>query len=83
MFILSLIILSCFVNITGYFISIYLITKYKVEENYPKCTKIIRYFEKSSILFIIIEILLCIFCLILIIILNLGILSVFILKNKK
>jgi hypothetical protein len=76
--ILSLIILFCFINITGYFISIYLITKYNVEEKYPKYCKLIRYFEKSRILFVIIEILLCLFCLIIIILLNLGILGIFI-----
>lgn len=76
--ILSLIILFCFINITGYFISIYLLTKYNVEEKYPKYLKIIRYFEKSRIFFVIIEIFLCLFCLITIIILNLGILGIFI-----
>nr|UEK25983.1 hypothetical protein [Mutinus fleischeri] len=67
MLILSLIILGCFINIIGYFISIYLITKYKVEEIYPRYSKIIRYFYKSSIFFVIIERLLCILFLILII----------------
>ena len=78
MFILSLIILSCFINITGYFISIYLITKYKIEDKYPKFTKIIKYFEKSSIFFVTIEILICLVCLITIILLNLNILRMFI-----
>ena len=50
--ILSLIILFCFVNIIGYFISIYLINKYNVEERYPKYSKLIRYFEKSRIFFV-------------------------------
>nr|YP_010697737.1 hypothetical protein P1R16_mgp02 [Porodaedalea niemelaei]WCF76633.1 hypothetical protein [Porodaedalea niemelaei] len=76
--ILALIILFCFINITGYFISIYLINKYNVESKYPKYYKIIRYFEQSRILFVTIEIFLCLFCLILIIILNLGILGIFI-----
>nr|YP_009912200.1 hypothetical protein [Dictyophora indusiata]QLD96637.1 hypothetical protein [Dictyophora indusiata] len=61
--ILSLIILTCFINITGYFLSIYLITKYKVEDKYPKFLKMIKYFDKSSIFFVIIEIILCLFCL--------------------
>ena len=76
--ILSLIILFCFVNISGYFISIYLINKYNVEERYPKYQKLIRYFEKSRILFVITEIILCLFCLIIIIIFNMGILGIFI-----
>ena len=53
--ILSLIILFCFVNIIGYFISIYLINKYNVEERYPKYSKLIRYFEKSSLFFVVFE----------------------------
>jgi hypothetical protein len=78
MLILSLIILACFINITGYFISIYLIKKYNIEDKYPKYSKLIRYFEKSNIFFVIIEIILCLFCLMIIIILNLGILGMFI-----
>ena len=58
--ILSLIILFCFVNIIGYFISIYLINKYNVEERYPKYSKLIRYFEKSRIFFVVFEGLMCI-----------------------
>ena len=77
-FILALIILLCFINITGYFVSIYLINKYNVEERYPKYSKIIRYFEGSRILFVVIEIFLCFFCIIIIIILNLGIIGIFI-----
>ena len=75
--ILSLIILFCFINITGYFISIYLLNKYNVEERYPKYSKIIRYFEKSRILFVTIEIFICFFCIILIILTNLGVLGIF------
>ena len=78
MLILSLIILFCFINVTGYFISIYLLNKYNVEEKYPKYKKIIRYFERSRIFFVIIEIILCLFCLIILIILNLIILGIYI-----
>lgn len=74
MFILSLIILVCFINITGYFISIYLINKYNIEERFPKYRKLIRYYENSNIFFVLIEIFLCIFCLIIIITINLSIL---------
>ena len=83
MFILSLITLVCFINIIGYFISIYLINKYDVEKRYPKYIKIIRYFEKSQILFVIIEIIeiiICFSCLMAIVIINFGLLSVFIYK---
>ena len=80
MFILSLITLVCLINIIGYFISIYLINKYDVEKRYPKYIKIIRYFEKSQILFVIIEIIICLSCLMAIVIINFGLLSVFIYK---
>ena len=83
MFILSLITLVCLINIIGYFISIYLINKYDVEKRYPKYIKIIRYFEKSQILFVIIEIIeiiICFSCLMAIVIINFGLLSVFIYK---
>ena len=83
MFILSLITLVCLINIIGYFISIYLINKYDVEKRYPKYIKIIRYFEKSQILFVIIEIIeiiICFSCLMVIFILNFVLLSVFIYK---
>ena len=80
MFILSLITLVCLINIIGYFISIYLINKYDVENRYPKYIKIIRYFEKSQILFVIIEIIIC-FCFIIVIIIgNLGVLGIFIFR---
>ena len=78
--ILSLIILFCFVNIIGYFISIYLINKYNVEERYPKYSKIIRYFEKSRIFFVTIEIFICFFCIFMVILLNIGVLGIFIFK---
>lgn len=80
MFILSLITLVCLMAIIGYFISIYLINKYDVEKRYPKYIKIIRYFEKSQILFVIIEIIICFSCLMAIVIINFGLLSVFIYK---
>ena len=83
MFILSLITLVCLINIIGYFISIYLINKYDVEKRYPKYIKIIGYFEKSQILFVIIEIIeiiICFSCLMAIVIINFGLLSVFIYK---
>ena len=63
--ILSLIVLGCFINITGYFISIYLINKYEVEKN-------------NSLN--IIEIIICFCCIIVIIIGNLGVLGIFIFR---
>ena len=80
MLILSLIILVCLINIIVYFISIYLINKYDVEKRYPKFIKIIRYYERSQIFFVIIEIIICFSCLMAIVIINFGLLSVFIYK---
>lgn len=76
--ILSLIVFFCLINITGYFISIYLVNKYNVEKRFPKYSKLIRYYENSRIFFVIIEIIICYLFLIIIIVLNLGILGIFI-----
>lgn len=81
--ILSLIVLFCLINITGYFISIYLINKYDVEKKFPKYSKLIRYYENSQIFYVIIEIFVCFFFLIIIIILNLGILGIFIFVGPR
>ena len=78
--ILSLIILFCFINIIGYFTSIYLVNKYNIESKYPKYAKYIRYFEKSRIYFVLVEILLCFFCIITILLSNFILLSIFIFK---
>ena len=81
MFILSLIILFCFINIIGYFTSIYLLNKYDIDKKYPKYVKYIKYFEKSRIYIVIIEIILCFLCLIIILLLNATVLGFFILKS--
>jgi len=39
--------------------SIYLINKYNVETEFPKLKKVIEYYEKSSLLFVVIEGLIC------------------------
>lgn len=63
-FILSVIILLGFINLIGYFTSIYLINKYDIENKFPKYKKIIRYYEKSNLYFIFFEILMCFLALI-------------------
>lgn len=78
MLILSLIVLFSLIDIMGYFISIYLINKYDVEKMYPRFSKYIRYFEKSRLYFIVIEIIICFSFLIFIILLNASILGLFI-----
>ena len=54
-FLLSLVCLFNFINIVGYLTSIILINKYNIEERYPKYSKLIRYFEKSSLFFVVFE----------------------------
>jgi hypothetical protein len=78
--ILSLIILVCFINLIGYFISIYLINKYDVEKKFPKYFKLIRYYEGSTLFFIVVEILICLLSLLAIILLCFFILSIYIIK---
>ena len=59
-FILSLICLLNFINVVGYLISIYLLSKYDVDTKYPKLKKVIKYYENSSLFFVIIEGLTCV-----------------------
>jgi hypothetical protein len=79
MFILSIIAFTCFINLIGYFTSIYLINKYRsnLESQYPKLKKWIDYYEKSNIYFIISEIILCTISLISLILINLMVLGIF------
>jgi len=62
-FILSLVAFVSFFNIVGYFLSLYLVQRYNLEQKYPKFKKIVNYFEKSSLAFILFEVFLCVFCL--------------------
>jgi hypothetical protein len=50
MFILNLSTLFCFVNITGYLLSLYLLDKYKdkIDEKYPRLKKIIHFYSKTT-----------------------------------
>ena len=77
MFTLSLIVLICFINVLGYLISLYLISKYNIDSKYSKLTKLIKYYEKSTLLFVIIEGIICIIILVFMIIINLIICRVF------
>lgn len=62
-FLLSLIAILCFLNILGYFMAYYIIQKSNYENKYPKLTKIINYFKKVNLVFLAIEVLICLFCL--------------------
>jgi len=80
MFTLNLILLICFINAFGYILSLYLISKYNIETKFPKLKRIIKYYEKSTQFFIILEVLIGFIFLIVIIILNLILCAVIILK---
>jgi hypothetical protein len=80
MFTLNLIVLICFINVFGYILSLYLISKYDIETKFPKLKRIIKYYEKSTQFFIIIEVLIGFIFLIVIIIMNLILCGVIILK---
>jgi hypothetical protein len=67
-FLLSLVALLCFINILGYILSYYLIQKGNYEIKYPKIKILISYFKRVSLIYLIIEGLLCLTCLILLII---------------
>ena len=68
--ILSVIVLAAFINVFGYIFSLYLIPKFQLDKKFPKLEKYIRYFEKSSFFFIIIEIIIGFIFLSIIIIVN-------------
>lgn len=65
---LSLIALLCFINVLGYFLSLYVLDKYNIETKFPKLSKIKTYYKNTTLIFIIYESLFCIFCLLFLII---------------
>jgi len=67
-FLLSLIALICFINVLGFLFVYILIQKGNYELKYPRFKKIINYYKKSSILYVVIESLICFSCLLLLII---------------
>lgn len=67
-FLLSLIALICFINVLGFLFVYILIQKGNYELKYPRLKKIINFYKKSSILYIVIESLICFSCLLLLII---------------
>ena len=70
-FLLSLVCLLNFINVVGYLTSIYLVNKYNIEEKFPKLKKVIKYYEKSSLFFVVLEGITCAFFLLCIIIFSL------------
>jgi len=67
-FLLSLVALFCFINILGYITTYYLIQKGNYELKYPKLKRLIEHFKGVTLIYLIIEVLLCFICLILLII---------------
>ena len=51
----SLVCIFNFVNVVGYLTSIYLLSKYDVESKFPRLKSIIKYYEKSSLFFVVLE----------------------------
>lgn len=74
-FIIALISLLCFFNVVGYLISIILINKYDIETKFPKLKKIIKYYNKNTIFWIIIEGVMCTIFLLSIILISLSVLG--------
>ena len=62
-FLLSLIALICFINVLGLLSVHILIQKKDYETKYPKFKKIINYYKNTSLVYVIIEALLCFICL--------------------
>jgi hypothetical protein len=61
--ILSIILIWCFINIIGYFMTLYIIKYTNLEEKYPKIKSLIIYFQNINYLLIIIEIIIFLFIL--------------------
>lgn len=61
-FTITTVCLLCFLNVTGFLTAIILIQKYDIEnkfKSYPKIIKIINYYKNTTLIFIIIEGLIC------------------------
>ena len=69
-FLLSLIALICFINVLGLLSVHILIQKKDYETKYPKFKKIINYYKNTSLVYVIIEALLCFICLFILILLS-------------
>jgi hypothetical protein len=72
---LALVALSCFTNVIGYLSSILLVKHYNLANKYPKLSKFLSLFEKTSLVWIIMEAVLGYICFTLIILFSLYILG--------
>ena len=61
-FLLAIIALLCFLNVVGYLSAIILLNKYKdnIEIKYPRLKKFLLYFENTSLVYVLIDGILCI-----------------------
>ena len=80
-FLLSLVCLFNFISVVGYLTAIYLVNKYDIETKFPKFKRIIRYYEKSSLFFVVFEGLMCVILLLIIIVSSLYFAGAPIFKN--
>ena len=55
-FTITSILLYCIINIVGYFGCLYIIKHTELEKKYPKLSPIIKYYQNTSVIFLIIEI---------------------------
>jgi len=65
--VLSIVALLGFMNVFVYFLNSHLVQRYDIKNKYPKFSRIIGIYEKSSLIFILIESLICVVCLIILI----------------
>ena len=66
-FLLSLVALICFINVVGFMITYILIQQGNYEIKYPKLKKILSYYQKTSLIYVSVEVFLCFICLILLV----------------
>lgn len=69
--ILSLVALLCLINIGAYIVGYYLVNNGKYEVKYPKLSRFITFYKKSTIFFLGLEILLCAICLLILVVFSL------------
>ena len=67
-FILSLVALLAFINIMGYFLNLYVLQRYDITKRFPKLKSVVGFYEKTTFLFVFIEVLFCIGCLLFLVI---------------
>ena len=78
--IISVIALYSFINIIGYMIVNIIINKVEYEKRYHRLSKIINYYKKMSLIYISIDIILCLICLLLLVFFSLSIVYIGIVK---